>query len=141
MTPVLQTIISRGDGDCQRAAVASILDLTIEQVPHFLRFGEEWCEIYIKFMFWNGWDYYGTCSINADRGLLYEDSIEGYFIASVPSLTFENVFHAVILDVNGDCIHDPNPNHKWNGLNIYKDILPRKDHITWSMFKRIEYAS
>jgi hypothetical protein len=41
MTPVDQEFLSRPDigqyGDCQRAVIASLLDLPISEVPHFLR--------------------------------------------------------------------------------------------------------
>lgn len=42
MKPVYQTIIDKEIGDCQRAAAASLFELKIEQVPHFILFNEKW---------------------------------------------------------------------------------------------------
>lgn len=136
MKIVYQSILDKGDGDCHRAAVASILDLTIEQVPHFNRFGNDWFGVFYNFMRTCGWEFSGTCGINADRGLKVEDSIEGYFLASVPSLTFKDVFHSIIIDLKGICIHDPNPNKKWLGKNIY-NTKKNRDSITWEMFEKV----
>ena len=55
MIPVLQTILAdpeRGDGhnaegiagNCYQAALASVLELPLEQVPHFAQDGERWQE-------------------------------------------------------------------------------------------------
>lgn len=40
MTPHKQTILDDHNGDCFRTCVAAILDLPIEQVPHFLAMGK-----------------------------------------------------------------------------------------------------
>ena len=41
MKPIFQTITHDNRGDCHRAAVASIFDLEIEQVPHFRLFDDD----------------------------------------------------------------------------------------------------
>lgn len=47
MTPVKQTILGRGPdhgepcGNCMQAAIATILDLPLEEVPHFLQSYED----------------------------------------------------------------------------------------------------
>ena len=134
MINVDQTIVEKGDGDCFRAAVASILDLTIEQVPHFNRFGQAWHSIYRGFLMLCGWEYSGCCDIRADRGMKEEDSINGFFIVAVPSATFEGVMHSVISDLKGIVVHDPNPNKKWQGRNIKEGSL-----VYWHMFDRVDY--
>ena len=37
MKKVFQTIVDPGNGNCMQAAVASLLELEIEEVPHFLK--------------------------------------------------------------------------------------------------------
>lgn len=133
MTPVDQAIVDKGDGDCFRAAVASVLDMTLEQVPHFIRFGQIWHTVYRKFMRMFGWEYAGTCDIRADRGLLEEDSINGYFIVSVPSATYDDVMHSVICDADGLIVHDPNPNKLWKGRNISEGA-----NVQWNMFEKCD---
>ena len=34
----------------------------------------------------------------------------GFFYAIVPSQTFQDVFHAVVIDTDLNIVHDPNPN-------------------------------
>jgi len=60
MTPVYQTIIDGGLGDCMRAVIASLLDKSIEEVPHFLEFGERWYDTLDEYLDVEGY----TCGIN-----------------------------------------------------------------------------
>lgn len=120
MTKVYQTIVESGKGNCMQAAIASLLDLNLEQVPNFVEFdGVEAGGASYKFMQFlndNGYDY---CCIskganrNADdliKIAKFDGGIGGYFYASVPSQTFNDVSHAVIVDSNLNIVHDPNPN-------------------------------
>jgi len=163
MKSVDQTIVLKDDGDCMRACIASLFELSIEQVPHFLRFDCNICKrdvilnkqlagnkselgtINSFSMLWNflrslGWDYNG-CGYpsykNESSGVVpnqlnFEDSVDGYFYASVPSRTFENKTHSVIINQIGVVVHDPNPNKKWQGINI----LESKDLQYWYLLSR-----
>lgn len=133
MTPINQSIVDKGDGDCFRAAVASVLDLSLEQVPHFIRYGEDWFKMYWHFIKYFGWDYAGNCSPGAKRGIKPEDSLNGYFLATVPSATFEGVTHSVIMDIHGIIVHDPNPNKYYQGKSKEEANV-----ILWHMFERLE---
>lgn len=132
MIPVLQTILAdpeRGDGhnaegiagNCYQAALASVLELPLEQVPHFAQDGERWQEtssawlsaqgvirsfyvdehltrltypLYVE----PGTDFWGTPA----------DSIIGVLGAGPsPRGPFR---HVVVLDPEtGDMLHDPHP--------------------------------
>ena len=141
MNPVDQTIVSKEDGDCTRACVASILDLTIEQVPHFLRFKATWFN-HISGFFWTmGYKFEGTAYLYKDgkskkhcHSLWKTPSIKGYFIATVPSKTFDNIGHSVIINKKGIVVHDPNPNKKWQNVNVRKS----KDLECWMMWNKRE---
>ena len=135
MIPVYQSIVHQGDGDCFRASTASLLDLTLEQVPHFGRYKQDWFHIYYGFMRLFGYEYSEICSINAKRGMRLEDSVNGFFETTVPSATFENVTHSVVTNMDGLIVHDPNPNKKYLNLNIYD--LEDKSHVYWYMFEKI----
>jgi hypothetical protein len=126
-----------------QAAVASILDLRLEDVPHFISFGEKWWSTYVYFLKEHGfvystflhnklhnslWNTQSDCfikpkyhrpSIITKKCLYKEDSINGYFLASVLSpgnITFKTedhrCTHAVVIDRDFNIIHDPNPNYQ-----------------------------
>jgi hypothetical protein len=99
MTPHTQTIVV-GDpsglpGDCLRAAVASLLDLPTEAVPHFALFGRNWWNALALWCDGNGY-------------LLNREQAE----PSIPCLAFgmspRDVYHAVVW-ADGECMHDPHP--------------------------------
>ena len=121
MTPVDQTIICSERGDCMRATVASLFDLELEQVPHFRLFDDKtWFDIYYYFLYGLGYEYAGYNRVHKERKLEKKYSINGYFDACVPSKTFEGASHAVIIDLKGVVVHDPNPNKAWQGVNVLK---------------------
>ena len=141
MTPVYQTIIGRGDGNgplgnCMQAVIASLLDLPLEEVPHFLLWGNRWYLCFEEFLLSKGYEDYGYIWNNYRVGHIGEDElrgikslplencgVKGYFYAAVYSPGFfnaeefcENPFlsptHAVIIDNKFNIVHDPNPNYK-----------------------------
>ena len=116
MTPVFQSCVDKDRGDCERAVIASLFDLELEQVPNFILFKRKWFEIYRHFLFGLGYGYKGTCHLSAVE--YAGKSINGYFEAGIPSRTFPGVFHAVVMDEKGFVAHDPNPNKLCLGLNI-----------------------
>ena len=108
MTPQDQEFISIPGvqyGDCMRACIASILDLPIATVPHFLRDAEG-----EPAAFWNGvYDF-----IDA-RGYIYlpgymkpMPNFDGYHIIGGPSPRGNGLLHAVV-GLNGQIVFDPHP--------------------------------
>ena len=115
MIPVDQTKVSKGAGDCMSAAVASLLELPLEKVPYFKGMGQrEWFIGLLEFLEKEGYEFHGTRYPNTPS-LKECPNVDGYVIASVPSGTFEGVYHSVIVDMDFRVIHDPNPNKKWQG--------------------------
>lgn len=128
MTPVFQEIFCGTRGDCLKAAMASILDLPLSEVPHFIEH-DDWFGALTDFMWQRGYEY-SNYAINPNREMeqsakesyehfgheLWGEGIGGFFEATVysPGLyTKENpVCHAVIVDKNFNIVHDPNPNYK-----------------------------
>lgn len=109
MTPVRQTIIAPADGDsmpgnCLQAAVASLLDLPLDEVPHFV--GDDWASGGERH-WWTEWRHW--CG---DRGLTVrsEEPRPGeYYLASGPSPRDpENRGHVVVYR-DGELVHDPHP--------------------------------
>ena len=126
MIKVYQTIVDKGRGNCLQAAVASLFEVGLSDVPHFIEH-KDWYTRMAKFYSSKG-NYEIMCLnpngyLEMTREILEHDmGINGYWCASVPSQTFENSTHAVIIDRDLNIVHDPNPNQKALELN-YKDIL------------------
>jgi hypothetical protein len=151
MKPIFQTIVDKGAGDCERAAIASLFELDITQVPHFLLFDKmdnflvsynenELGRVCGSSIMWSflrslGWEFNG-CGYPHNE-LELKDSVDGFFFASVKSRTYEGQTHAVVIDINGMVIHDPNPNKKWLGVNIKET----GDILNWYLLSRKEKAN
>ena len=79
-------------------------------------------------MFWDflrdsDYEYYGVGFPKGDEypqghTLNETPNIDGYVIASVPSKTFEEVGHSVVMNLEGIVVHDPNPNRLWQDINV-----------------------
>lgn len=134
MIKVFQTIINAGHGNCMQAAMASLFELKLEEVPNFKE-EESWFGSMYKFVREHGYDFDGTL-YNRKNGLWngtilkgYEDRFEeiknmeginGYFYAVVYSPKYyklaehpkDSVTHAVIIDKDFNIIHDPNPENQ-----------------------------
>ena len=128
MKPVLQTRVHEEHGDCQRAVIASLLELDAEQVPNFTLFPDpEWWWVLHYFLYALGWHLEG-CLNPPFNGIfnskMDEHGIDGYHYAAVLSKTFAaRVTHAVVIDRQGNVAHDPNPNQLWAGKNVFEDGL------------------
>jgi len=120
MKPVYQSCIDPGRGDCQRAVIASLFDLELEQVPNFRLYPDRtWFNVYYYFLRGLGFEYKGTCFKNRFKYERDFQGIDGYFVACVPSKTFsEGITHAVVINEKGMVAHDPNPNKRWLGINV-----------------------
>ena len=143
MIPIHQTILAdpqRNDGhdadgqpgNCYQAAIASVLDLALEDVPHFATFSDDWVE--------RSWSWF------ADRGLTRAFYHEQFFrdltwpLHVAPGTDFwgqpvsrivgvlgagpspRGPFrHVVVLDpATGAMIHDPHPSGA--GLELIDEV-------------------
>ena len=137
MKKVNQRIDDPRHGDCYKCAIASILGLEYEDVPHFIEFGEDWLVEAQKFFKEHGYDYSGKelynprvaflenptlnvwenilpadhCTFNA---LTPDMGIDGLFLASVYSPKYTNPnehpinhLHCVLWDIDFNIGFDP----------------------------------
>mgnify|MGYP000993975146 CR=1 FL=1 len=137
MKRVDQTIIDRGCGDCTRDCVASLLEIEIDAVPNFTRFGSNYARVLWTFLSSVNYHPIGSGYPKGDMypfGDILKDSpnVDGFVIASVPSKSFANINHSVIIDLNGLVVHDPNPNKAWQGINV----LESGDLKHWFLLER-----
>ena len=101
-----------------RAAVASLFEMDLYSVPNFLEFQLE-RDAHLQMMdFFTKRGHHPTWVYKERKGGLkellriaeYDGGIDGYFYASVPSQTFKDCVHAIIVDTKLNIVHDPNPN-------------------------------
>jgi hypothetical protein len=129
MTPVFQTIISGTEGNCMQAAIASLIDLPLEEVPNFKESGVHWHRDMCKFLWDAGYEYQGSIRNPKDFGSWGKDDLDkvaerspgldGHYFAVVYSPAFADfrlfntnecvTTHAVIVDADCNIVHDPNP--------------------------------
>lgn len=124
MIPVYQTIIDPKIGNCLQAAIASLLDLSLEEVPNFITEKEGLSLSLGNFLLKRGYDFSGDAPKGHPvydhliLGKKYDNTqmifdgpfpgVNGYFIVSGPSPRFKGVSHAVIWNKWG-LVHDPVP--------------------------------
>lgn len=95
-------------GDCQRAVIASLLDLPISEVPHFLAQSDKsawgfYCLIE-EFLESRGYE----MAWNAMPAYHLEPGQDVFHQISGPSPRGNGLFHAVV-GLNGEIVHDPHP--------------------------------
>jgi len=114
MTPVDQEFTHIPEinqhGDCQRAVIASLLDLPVADVPHFLQeaggdAGAYWESIQ-AFCRKHGFVYLTVPAMSG--GAFYGEYGDVFHEISGPSPRGNGVFHAVV-GCNGEVVFDPHP--------------------------------
>jgi len=121
MKKVFQSKICKGEGDCCRAVIASLFDKELEEVPEFKPDGSQGYEL-MKYFNIQGYDFTyfnrrdgqelqsGVLCPTIEEVAKFDGGIDGYFYATVNSQTFSDTTHAVVVDIDLNIVHDPNPN-------------------------------
>ena len=112
MTPVDQEFLHDKEngiyGDCQRAVIASLLDLPISEVPHFLK--EANGDAYDFFTrlqdFVNSHGY--VLATSRGKPLLVYCGNDLPYYHEIAGMSPRGVMHAVV-GCNGKVVHDPHP--------------------------------
>jgi len=132
MKKVNQGEVSKKTGDCMRAAIASILEVHLQAVPHLTRTNQrKWFSV--LYYFFASYEYLYSGMLypgHSKRRLLKRHSINGFYLATVDSRTYkpeEKITHMVVMDRNWIVAHDPHPNKKWKGENLFGN--PELRHI------------
>ena len=108
MIPVYQTVLTKENGNCYAACLASILECSLEDVPNFMADGsDEFDNLLNK---WAGDTNFTIMSINMHRDIPYitESFKDVYSIGTIQSPRFENTLHAVVCK-GFEIVHDPHP--------------------------------
>lgn len=97
-------------GDCQRAVIASLLEIPIADVPHFLQDAKgdpsDYWDSLQSFLASRGFAY--LCVPARSGAAFFGDGVDVYHEIAGPSPRGNGVFHAVV-GRNGVIVHDPHP--------------------------------
>jgi hypothetical protein len=117
---IQQTDITQESGDCQRASVASLFGLELDQVPHFRLFPDDkWWDVFCSFIWELG---YEVERFN-EKFIDVKPTVGHLLLADIKSNFGDGFAHAVIVDIDGIVIHDPLPGNPNNGRNIINDLV------------------
>ena len=143
MKPILQTVIDEGIGNCMQAAVASMLEVQLSDIPNFMDYADKkdpskWHLKFMDVMESYGYEFEGSKMIADSKSETYFDlgkemMINDCIYASVKSRNFEGTGHAVLLDSKGVVIHDPHPEQAFMGV----DVVATDELNYWQMFSLI----
>jgi hypothetical protein len=109
--PIDQTTYGILDGNCFSACIASILEISLRDVPHFLGPRQPWFSQWL-----------------AGRGLrasLYQSDTYmpwGFSIAGGPSARFAGRMHACVA-FDGVVVHDPHPSRDGLPLGVVEYVV------------------
>jgi hypothetical protein len=95
-------------GNCLQACVASVFELSLEEAFDGIPHGENWFEEFNKWL-----ERYGLAAIfieHSPQKPVAASALFGYHIGEVQSKTLTNGEHHNVVLLNGEVIHDPNPN-------------------------------
>lgn len=123
MIPVYQKRVSKGNGDCMQAALASLLEIDYDEVPDLINV-HRWADALERFLKKHGYHVRTVISAPIDRELFGFKGVDGFFWASVVSPGFGlPTTHAVLVDKHMTVVHDPNP--KYKDFNDYEFVYVR----------------
>jgi hypothetical protein len=108
MIPINQTIFSGEEkrGNCLQACIASLFELKLEEVPHFLEY-EDWDKALEDFIDTQGYFFEGRAPFKEINNLQFiDEKLGGYIILGGEGP--RGFGHAVIYK-DGKLIHDPHP--------------------------------
>lgn len=129
MKKAYQTTVDKNHGNCMQAAIASLFELELDQVPNFIEYKDTWTEKLLAVIRQNNCTFDGTLyNINCphvkqqhDRFNEIKDmpGVKGYFYAGVLSPTYYTsdnwnkqwTTHAVIIDKQFNIVHPVNKSY------------------------------
>lgn len=110
MKPVDQDKFEPGSGNCFQASVASIMELSLDDVPHFMQLygGDAWWPPFCQWLNKHGYvaDWYPNAAKCTELDRPFREAPTGYSILSGESPRFSGKYHAVVA-LDGVCVHDP----------------------------------
>jgi hypothetical protein len=122
MIPVFQTNTSPIDGNCFQACVASIFELSLDEVPHFCKKveGDQW---WYDFRDWLSDKNYSCANekISEENGKEWLDWLNAIDCYGIGSIKSGNLYHAVVVK-GSKIIHNPWPSYNGNNDEDLVDV-------------------
>ena len=167
MKKIFQTIVDAGKGNCMQAAIASLFDKELNEVPDF-KAVDDWFHPMWNFVIANGYEYTGmlynkkmsiinnpTCNcfkddVWAEETMLTKEnlnlygSVNGFFYATVLSPKYFNwgegftKRHAVVIDLEMNVVHDPNKAYQSILRYPMSDVIDCNGIVDVMLFEKIE---
>lgn len=103
MKPVHQTIFKPPHGNCLQAAVASLMELELDDVPNFMERGDDWEKCFERFALERGLQVV-MFDVGEIRGVW---SPVGYHLITGKSPRGD--YHHEVVGYRGEPVHDPHP--------------------------------
>lgn len=109
MTPVMQTLVHPDKGNCMQAAIASLLDMDLEQVPNWVELpDDDWQMEFLNWLWRNGYEFHGEMPGSyIDSITDYTQGVRGHVVVKGTSNYPKG--HMVVYRVDGKLSHDPSP--------------------------------
>jgi hypothetical protein len=122
MKPVDQTVVNDSTGNCFSACLASILELSIDDVPNFMELEKKTVESWFVL----AWRWLRERGYRIEVGdFENSDNPEGYWIASGKSYRYPDKHHAVVY-LGNKMAHDPHPSRVGlDGGSVFYYVLKK----------------
>lgn len=164
MKKIYQTIVDKNVGNCAQAAIASLLELELNEVPNFKEYNEKFWSKMFSFLYDKGYDFHGTIynpRLHAAESyeLYYHekerklpenryneikdmDGVGGYFFGTVYSprfydpMSIKQITHAVIIDKEFNIVNPVNKDY--DGITKYPlhDLIGYNGVINFLMIEK-----
>jgi len=134
--PVDQTVFGAPDGNCYSAALASILEIPLEDVPHFTKLvpyettGPEWHRVTNEWALTQG---FFLLALDAEANIaVYQEAdlpmpwADAYHLICGEARRGDDLIRHVVVGKGGEMVHDPNSEHR-NGLetvDLFEFLVP-----------------
>jgi hypothetical protein len=145
MKKIYQTIIDPDHGNCMQAAIASLFNKNLEEVPNFIELDDNWFSVMCEFIESQGYTVEGTVYNNAEVYDLKEEvnrytGVNGLFYAGVHSPKYhkQGGTHAVLVDRELNIVFDPNPGYATIDSYPYADEMGYNGVIDVLLINKIE---
>jgi hypothetical protein len=133
---VYQTILKNDEinkGNCLQASIASLFELSLDNVPHFAMYHEdEWSLKFTDFIYEQGYLYEGYAPISEIKN--YQGVNNHHIVMGTSKRGYK---HAVVYK-NNELIHDPHPEGggliKEDGFLMIKKTLTPLTYNPWRLF-------
>ena len=129
MRAVDQTILDSTTGNCFTACVASILELPLNAVPHFVLYGDEWWDVFLTWL--------AELGLSATFYTSGDDYVPpGWTIAGGPSKRFAGKMHACVA-LDGVVVHDPHPSRDGLPQGIVEYVVMHGPNRQYAWFNGV----